>query len=88
MRNFLTLVKTDGSIIKDGRKLRCGFDYFPIPAPESRSPKLTKHVLRSSVCLDEFLSRWRDQNAVARQRTLFFDQFTYKRPDLVPAHAR
>jgi hypothetical protein len=30
-----------GFTIKDGRLLRCGFDYFQIPAPERRTPKLT-----------------------------------------------
>ena len=27
--------------INDGRLLRCGFDYFQVPAPERRTPKLT-----------------------------------------------
>lgn len=42
-----------GFIIKDGRKLRCGFDYFQIPAPERRTPKLTSftEVARDHVCI-------------------------------------
>jgi hypothetical protein len=30
-----------GFHIKDGKAIRCGFDYFQIPAPERRTPKLT-----------------------------------------------
>ncbi len=38
--------------IKDGRKLRCGFDYYQIPAPERRTPKLTSfpEVSNEHVC--------------------------------------
>jgi hypothetical protein len=41
-----------GYTIKDGRKLRCGFDYFQIPAPERRTPKLTSfpEVAHDHVC--------------------------------------
>jgi hypothetical protein len=41
-----------GFTIKDGRKLRCGFDYFQIPAPERRTPKLTSfpEVAQDHVC--------------------------------------
>ncbi len=41
-----------GFTIKDGRKLRCGFDYFQIPAPERRTPKLTSfpEVAHEHVC--------------------------------------
>jgi hypothetical protein len=41
--------------IKDGRKLRCGFDYFQIPAPERRTPKLTSFP---EVAHDHFCPRW------------------------------
>jgi pimeloyl-ACP methyl ester carboxylesterase len=42
-----------GFTIKDGRKLRCGFDYFQIPAPDRRTPKLTSFpaVENDHVCL-------------------------------------
>ncbi len=41
-----------GYTIQDGRKLRCGFDYFQIPAPERRTPKLTSfpEVANEHVC--------------------------------------
>ena len=41
-----------GFTIKDGRKLRCGFAYFQIPAPERRTPKLTSfpEVAQDHVC--------------------------------------
>lgn len=41
-----------GFHIKDGRKFRCGFDYFQIPASERRSPKLTSfpEVAASHLC--------------------------------------
>lgn len=41
-----------GFTIKDGRKLRCGFDYFQTPAPERRTPKLTSfpEVEQAHVC--------------------------------------
>ena len=41
-----------GFTIKDGRKLRCGFHYFQIPAPERRTPKLTSfpEVANEHVC--------------------------------------
>lgn len=41
--------------IKDGRKLRCGFDYFQIPALERRTPKLTSFP---EVAHDHTCSRW------------------------------
>ena len=41
--------------IKDGRRLRCGFDYFQIPALERRPPKLTSFP---EVANDHFCSRW------------------------------
>lgn len=46
-----------GFNIKDGRKLRCGFDYFQIPAPERRTPKLTSftEVAAGHVC-----PKWRE----------------------------
>jgi hypothetical protein len=44
-----------GFTIKDGRKLRCGFDYFQIPAPERRTPKLTSFP---EVAQDHVCSRW------------------------------
>jgi hypothetical protein len=44
-----------GYTIKDGRKLRCGFDYFQIPAPERRTPKLTSFP---EVAQDHVCSRW------------------------------
>ena len=44
-----------GFTIKDGRKLRCGFDYFQIPAPERRTPKLTSFP---EVGHDHFCTRW------------------------------
>ena len=33
-----------GYTIKNGRKLRCGFDYFQIPALDRRTPKLTSFL--------------------------------------------
>ena len=41
-----------GFTIKDGRKLRCGFDYFQTPASERRTPKLTSfpEVAQAHVC--------------------------------------
>jgi hypothetical protein len=44
-----------GYTIKDGRKLRCGFDYFQIPAPERRTPKLTSFA---EVANDYLCPRW------------------------------
>ncbi len=44
-----------GFTIKDGRKLRCGFDYFQIPAPERRTPKLTSFP---EVAQDHVCNRW------------------------------
>ena len=49
-----------GFTINDGRKLRCGFDYFQIPAPERRTPKLTSfpEVANDHVCF-----RWNGSGA-------------------------
>ena len=44
-----------GFTITDGRKLRCGVDYFQIPAPERRTPKLTSFA---EVAQDHVCSRW------------------------------
>jgi hypothetical protein len=44
-----------GFTIKDGRKLRCGFDYFQIPAPERRTPKLTSFP---EVASDHLCTKW------------------------------
>ena len=44
-----------GFTIKDGRMLRCGFDYFQIPAPERRTPKLTSFP---EVAHDHVCPRW------------------------------
>ena len=44
-----------GFTIKDGRKLRCGFDYFQIPAPERRTHKLTSFT---EVAQDHVCNRW------------------------------
>lgn len=44
-----------GFTIKDGRKLRCGFDYFQIPAPERRTPKLTSFL---EVASDHVCPHW------------------------------
>jgi hypothetical protein len=44
-----------GFTIKDGRKLRCGFDYFQIPAPERRTPKLTSFP---EVAPDHLCAKW------------------------------
>lgn len=44
-----------GFTIKDGRKLRCGFDYFQIPAPERRTPKLTSFT---EVATDHVCGKW------------------------------
>ena len=44
-----------GFTIKDGRKLRCGFDYFQIPASERRTPKLTSFP---EVAQDHVCNRW------------------------------
>lgn len=44
-----------GFTIKDGRKLRCGFDYFQIPAPERRTPKLTSFT---EVANDHLCPKW------------------------------
>ena len=41
--------------IQDGRKLRCGFDYFQIPASERRTPKLTSFL---EVGHDHICERW------------------------------
>lgn len=41
--------------IKDWPRLRCGFDYFQIPAPERRTPKLTSFP---EVAHDHFCPRW------------------------------
>lgn len=49
-----------GFTIKDGRKLRCGFDYFQIPAPERRTPKLTSFP---EVASDFFCPRWSNSGA-------------------------
>lgn len=49
-----------GFVIKDGRKLRCGFVYFQTPAPERRTPKLTSfpEVAQANVCY-----RWNGSGA-------------------------
>lgn len=44
-----------GFTIKDGRKLRCGFEYFQIPAPERRTPKLTSFL---EVASDHVCPHW------------------------------
>ena len=44
-----------GYNIKDQQKLRCGFDYFQIPAPERRTPKLTSFP---EVAHNHFCPRW------------------------------
>lgn len=44
-----------GFTIKDGRQLRCGFEYFQIPAPERRTPKLTSFL---EVASDHVCPRW------------------------------
>lgn len=49
-----------GFTIKDGRKLRCGFDYFQIPAPERRTPKLTSFP---EVAQDHICPRWSREGA-------------------------
>lgn len=49
-----------GFTIKDGRKLRCGFDYFQIPAPERRTPKLTSFP---EVASDFLCPRWSGSGA-------------------------
>ena len=49
-----------GFTIKDGRRLRCGFDYFQIPAPERRTPKLTSFP---EVTADHFCPRWSSSGA-------------------------
>ena len=49
-----------GFIIKDVRKLRCGFDYFQIPAPERRTPKLTSFP---EVANDHVCSKWSGSGA-------------------------
>lgn len=49
-----------GYTIKDGRKLRCGFDYFQIPAPERRTPKLSSFP---EVAIDHVCSRWSGSGA-------------------------
>jgi hypothetical protein len=49
-----------GFTIKDGRRLRCGFDYFQIPAPERRTPKLTSFP---EVTSDHFCPRWSGSGA-------------------------
>lgn len=49
-----------GFTIKDGRKLRCGFDYFQIPAPERRTPKLTSFP---EVANDHVCSKWSGSGA-------------------------
>lgn len=49
-----------GFTIKDGPRLRCGFDYFQVPAPERRTPKLTSF---SVVANDHVCSRWSGSGA-------------------------
>jgi hypothetical protein len=49
-----------GFTIKDGRKLRCGFDYFQIPAPERRTPKLTSFP---EVTPDHVCAKWSGERA-------------------------
>jgi len=49
-----------GFTIKDGRTLRCGFDYFQIPAPERRPPKLTSFP---EVASDHYCPRWSGSGA-------------------------
>jgi hypothetical protein len=44
-----------GYTIKDGRLLRCGYEYFQIPSPERRAPKLTSFA---EVAQDHVCSRW------------------------------
>lgn len=44
-----------GYTIKDERKLRCGFDYFQIPAPERRTPRLASFP---EVAQDHVCNRW------------------------------
>ena len=41
--------------IKDGGRLRCGHDYFQIPALERRTPKLTSFP---EVANDHVCTRW------------------------------
>lgn len=47
--------KNCGFTIKDGRMLRCGYNYFQIPAPDRRTPKLTSFP---EVAHDHFCPRW------------------------------
>ena len=44
-----------GFTIKDGRRLRCGFDYFQVPAPERRTPKLTSFP---EIAADHVCPKW------------------------------
>lgn len=44
-----------GYTIKDGRLLRCGYEYFQIPAPARRPPKLTSFP---EVANDHVCSKW------------------------------
>jgi hypothetical protein len=55
-----------GYTINDGRLLRCGFDYFQVPAPERRAPKLTSipEVAQDHVC-----SRWSGTGASVLKST-------------------
>jgi hypothetical protein len=49
-----------GFTIKDGRKLRCGFDYFQIPAAQRRTPKLANFT---EVAHDHVCMRWSETGA-------------------------
>lgn len=49
-----------GFTINDGPQLRCGFDYFQIPAPERRTPKLSSF---QPVASDHICPRWSHSGA-------------------------
>jgi hypothetical protein len=55
-----------GLTIRDGRKLRCGFDYFQIPAIERRAPKLTSFP---EVAAGHSCSRWSESGASVLKAT-------------------
>ena len=55
-----------GYTINDGRLLRCGFDYFQVPAPERRAPKLTSFP---EVAQDHVCSRWSGTGASVLKST-------------------
>jgi hypothetical protein len=61
-----------GFTIKDGRKLRCGFDYFQVPAPERRTPKLTSFP---EVAADHACPKWSEPGATVLKAA----------PEFVPA---